>query len=244
MNERILIVDDDQQITSFLTRYLEKQGLRVICAATGREMRMVLKGEQVDLCVLDIGLPDADGFQLMREIRRNSNLPIIVISVRTESFDRIFGLEIGADDYLCKPFEPRELTARIRAVLRRSQLEWLERQDIEPGQTLLQFGPWIMNVGARTVSHRQTEQEAPLTSTEFDILRSFVEKPRIVLSREQLLDLARGSSVYVGDRSIDVHIMRIRKKIETDSSDPKYIKTIHGIGYSMAADVTQFQQPV
>lgn len=243
MSDRILIVDDDQQITSFLARYLEKQGYEVLCAATGKETRAALEQSRIDLCVLDIGLPDIDGFQLMREIRQSSNLPIVVLSVRDETFDRIFGLEFGADDYVCKPFEPRELVARIRAVLRRAKVEQLARQQVKPGQTLLQFGTWILNTGARTLVHADSAEDARLTTSEFEILRAFVEQPRTVLSREQLLDLVRGPSIYVGDRTIDVHIMRLRKKIESDPSDPTLIKTVHGIGYCLAEDVIRFEKP-
>ena len=242
MTARVLIVDDDRQITSFLTRYLDKQGFNVVCAATGREMREVLKDQQIDLCVMDIGLPDADGFQLMREIRLSSDLPIILLTVRDEVIDRVFGLEFGADDYITKPFEARELAARIRSVLRRAKLEQLARQQADPGQTLLQFGPWIMNMSARTVVHQDTADDPGLTSTEFDILRALVTQPRTVLSRDQLLDLVHGPSVHVGDRAIDVHIMRLRKKIEPDPAQPVYIKTVHGIGYCLAGDVARFKK--
>ncbi len=242
MNERILVVDDDPQITTFLERYLTKQGFQPVCVSTGQEMRNILADQAIDLCVLDVGLPDADGFELTREIRRTSNLPIIVLSVRNETFDRIFGLEFGADDYVTKPFEPRELVARIRTVLRRSKLERLSTQEIEPGQVLLQFGPWIVNLGARTVVHEDNGDDAGLTSMEFDLLKALVEQPRTVLSRDQLIDLARGPSMVVGDRAIDVHIMRMRKKIEPDTTQPTYIKTIHGIGYCLADDVTRFQK--
>lgn len=242
MGDSVLIVDDDQQITSFLSRYLHKQGFETQCVATGRDALALLDETRVDLCVLDIGLPDVDGFQLMREIRLRSNLPIIVLSVRDETFDRIFGLEFGADDYVCKPFEPRELVARIRAVLRRAKLERLARQHVQPGQTLLQFGTWILNVGARTLIDADTSEDAGLTTTEFEILKALVEQPRTVLSRDQLLDLVRGPSVYVGDRAIDVHIMRLRKKIEPDPSDPTLIKTVHGFGYCLAEDVIRFEK--
>lgn len=242
MNERILVVDDDPQITAFLERYLAKQGFEPMCAATGQEMRDILAEEKVDLCVLDVGLPDSDGFELTREIRRTSNLPIIVLSIRNEAFDRIFGLEFGADDYVTKPFEPRELVARIRTVLRRSKLQRLAAQEVEPGQVLLQFGPWVINLASRTVVHQESDKDAGLTSMEFDLLRALVEQPRTVLSRDQLIDLARGSATVVGDRAVDVHIMRMRKKIEPDPANPTYIKTIHGIGYCLADDVTRFQK--
>ncbi len=242
MNEHILIVDDDSQITSFLKRYLEKQDFKTTCVGTGREMRQVLNKEKIDLCVLDVGLPDANGFDLTQEIRRTSNLPIIVLSARDEAFDRVFGLEFGADDYVTKPFEPREFVARIRSVLRRSKIEGLAQTNIDNGQSLLQFGHWVMNIGERTLVHCESAKDAGLTSMEFDLLRVLVEQPRMVLSRDQLLDGARGYNAIVGDRTIDVHIMRLRKKIETDHNHPKFIKTIHGIGYCLADDVTRFQK--
>ena len=242
MNEHILIVDDDPQITSFLKRYLEKQNFNVSCVGTGAQMRKILNKEKIDLCVLDVGLPDANGFELTQEIRKSSNLPIIVLSARDESYDRIFGLEFGADDYVTKPFEPREFVARIRSVLRRSKVEGLTTQKTTAGQSLLQFAHWVMNVDERTLKHFETEKSANLTSMEFDLLRVLLEQPRMVLSRDQLLDGARGFDVIVGDRTIDVHIMRLRKKIEPEHNQPHFIKTIHGIGYCLAHDVTHFKK--
>lgn len=239
MREKILIVDDDPQIISFLSRYLEKQDFVPVCATSGAEMRAVLAREKIDLCVLDVGLPDADGFELTREIRQTSNLPIIVLSVRNEAFDRIFGLEFGADDYVTKPFEPRELVARIRTVLRRSALEKNPLPNASASKELLQFGDWVMNVGARALNDAETGASAGLTSTEFDLLKALIEHPKTVLSRDQLLDFVRGQDFVVGDRAVDVHIMRLRKKIEPDKSEPRYIKTVHGIGYYFVEDVIQ-----
>jgi len=241
MTERILVVDDDPQITSLLERYLAKQDFEVVCAASGSEMRDILAHEKISLCILDVGLPDADGFQLTQEIRRTSNLPVIVLSVRNETYDQVLGLEFGADDYVTKPFEPRELVARIRTVLRRTRLEQLAKQPEQQGQMLLQFGNWIMNTGARTLIDKETNDEACLTSMEFDILKAFIDRPHTVLTRDQLLDLAHGPSTYVGDRAIDVHILRLRKKIEPDAAQPRYIKTIHGTGYCLTENVKQLK---
>lgn len=241
MNSRILVVDDDPQITSLLERYLGSQGFEALCAASGREMRALLASNQVDLCVLDVGLPDADGFDLTRELRRNSDIPVIVLSIRNETYDKILGLEFGADDYVTKPFEPRELVARIRTVLRRTKREALARHQSEPDQTILRFGDWIMNMATRSVFHHETNADPGLTSTEFDMLRAFVEQPRTVLTRDRLLDLARGPSACVSDRAVDVHIMRLRKKLEIDPAQPKLIKTIHGAGYCLAEDVTRYR---
>lgn len=241
MNERILVVDDDQQITSFLTRYLEKQNFAVTTCGSAREMRDALSGGGIDLCVLDILLPDGDGFELMKEIRASSTLPIIVLSVRDESYDRVVGLEFGADDYVTKPFEPRELVARIRSVLRRAKINHLASVEAEPGHVLMQVGSWIINSTARTVMKDGSTEEADLTSMEFDLLRVLAEHPRTVMSRDQLLDAARGSEAVVGDRTVDVHIMRLRKKVETDPANPSLIKTIHGVGYCLAADVSRLK---
>lgn len=242
MNEHILVVDDDVQITSFLKRYLEKQGFSVSCAATGQQMRDTLRQENIDLCVLDVGLPDADGFQLTREVRRDSDLPIIVLSVRNEAFDRIFGLEFGADDYVTKPFEPRELVARIRSVLRRANNDGAAAAKANSVGQVLRFGTWTVNLSERTVVHTEDTRDAGLTSMEFDLLRALIEQPRVALSRDQLFDLTRGQATVVGDRAIDVHIMRLRKKLEPDSKQPRYIKTIHGIGYCLADDVTALSE--
>lgn len=241
MNSRILVVDDDPQIKSLLERYLSSQGFEAVCAASGREMRDVLASQDIDLCVLDVGLPDADGFDLMREIRNNCDMPVIVLSIRSESYDKILGLEFGADDYVTKPFEPRELVARIRTVLRRAKHRSLARHQDQPGQTILQFGPWIMNLATRSVFHHQNHADPGLTSKEFDMLRAFVEQPRTVLTRDRLLDLARGQTSCVSDRTVDVHIMRLRKKLEEDPAQPKLIKTIHGAGYCLAEDVTCYR---
>ncbi len=239
MTSNILIIDDDRQITGFLKKYLEKQGFRAFCASSGREMFSTLEKKRIDLCILDVGLPDADGFQLTRKIRNTSAMPIIILSERDEAFDRIFGLEFGADDYITKPFEPRELVARIRTVLRRTNTENLNSQASRPGQTLLRFGPWIANLGERTLVHAKSGKDAGLTSMEFDLVRAFIEQPKVVLNRDRLLELTRGNGACVGDRAIDVHIMRLRKKIEDDPSQPRFIKTIHGIGYCMSEDVSR-----
>lgn len=237
--DHILVVDDDPQITSYLKRYLEKQQFRVTCAATGAEMDRTLAREHIDLCVLDIGLPDRDGFEITRDLRASSNLPIIVLSGRDDPFDRVIGLEFGADDYVSKPFEARELLARIKSVLRRCKVEALAVRQLETEARLLQFGEWILNLQDRTLSSIENDDATPLTTTEFELLHALVRRPHTVLSRDQLLDIARGRSCYAGDRTVDVHIMRLRKKIEPDPADPIYVKTIHGIGYCFICNVTK-----
>ncbi|SNZ06455.1 response regulator [Cohaesibacter gelatinilyticus] len=235
----ILIVDDDPQITSFLSRYLEKQHYQVSCTATAAEMAKVLNQQTVDLCILDIGLPDRDGFDILRDMRTDSNLPVIVLSGRDDPFDRVLGLEFGADDYVTKPFEARELLARIKTVLRRCRLEDVAVRQTSEGTPILQFDQFVMNAQERTLRNAISGKDVNLTTTEFELLHAMVKHPHSVLSRDQLLDLARGRQCYVGDRTVDVHIMRLRKKIEPDAANPTYVKTIHGIGYCFTADVMQ-----
>lgn len=236
--ELILVVDDDPQITSFLKRYLEKQEYRVICASDGREMQSKLAREAVDLCILDIGLPGKSGLDITRDIRATSNLPILVLSGRDETYDRVVGLEFGADDYMVKPFEPRELLARIRTILRRSKVVQHE-QDHAPSPNY-RFGDWIFNYDERSLTNAVTGKPLILTTTEFEILNLFVTNPNTVFSRNQLLDAARGRESFAGDRAIDVHIMRIRKKLTPDDpSAQSIINTVHGIGYSFTASITR-----
>lgn len=235
--ELILVVDDDPQITSFLKRYLEKQGYSVICAPDGREMQAVLEREKVDLCILDIGLPGKSGLDITRDIRRESNMPILVLSGSSETFDRVVGLEFGADDYMTKPYEPRELLARVRTILRRSK----QAVQSTSGAVLYQFDNWAVNQNERSLLNTATGVIEPLTTTEFELLYMFVTNPHTVFNRNQLLDTARGRESFAGDRAIDVHIMRLRKKLDSGSSEMEYIKTIHGIGYSFIAKVSKIE---
>lgn len=238
MAERILVVDDDPQLTGFLDRYLRKQGYEVVCAATATEMAKALDRHTFDLCVLDLILPDRDGFEITKELRRASRLPIVVLTARTEVFDRIVGLELGADDYLTKPFEPRELLARIKAVLRRSSERLDERKHPLDAEAYL-FGGWRLDLTSRTLRFDREQELTRLTGMEFALLRSLLEHPNVVLSRERLMDLARGSATYVADRAIDVHIARLRRKIERDASEPDLIKTVRGEGYVFAGKVVR-----
>ncbi len=235
--ELILVVDDDPQITSFLKRYLEKQEYRVICASDGREMLGVLTREDVDLCILDIGLPGKSGLDITRDLRTESDLPILVLSGRDEVFDRVVGLEFGADDYMVKPFEPRELLARVRTILRRAKVV-SNLQEKEPLPSY-QFGNWLLAPTERTLSKVDTGQQVALTTSEFELLHLFAAHPNVVYTRDQLLDTARGRASFAGDRTIDVHIMRLRKKLSPNASDPDVINTIHGVGYSFVARVIQ-----
>ncbi|WP_050603763.1 response regulator [Ruegeria sp. 6PALISEP08] len=235
--DHILVVDDDPQITSFLQRYLEKQECDVTCVADGNAMDVVLETANVDLILLDIGLPGRNGFDITRELRMQSNIPIIVLSGRDEIFDRVVGLEFGADDYITKPFEAREVLARIRTVLRRSRADDAATAANGSEAAQIVFGDWALNPHERTLTAKSSGLQTPLTTTEFDVLHAFVTNPHIVFSRDQLLDKARGRETVVGDRTIDVHVLRLRKKIEPDPSEPTFIKTVHGIGYCFAANV-------
>ncbi|MTI16011.1 response regulator [Rhodobacteraceae bacterium RKSG542] len=237
--DRILIVDSDAQLTATLTRYLEKQSFKVISVASAEQMDTVLTCMDVDLCILEVNLPDRDGFEIIRTVRASSNLPIIVLSERDDAYDRVIGLELGADDYMSKPFETRELLARIKTILRRCKVEALALRQLEEEAPLLQFGDWIMNLQDRTLRSAKTGKKLSLTTSEFELLQVLTRRPNTVLNRAQLLDDIRGREAYPGDRTIDVHIMRLRKKIEPDPAMPIYIKTIHGIGYCFIANVTR-----
>jgi two-component system OmpR family response regulator len=225
----ILIVDDHREIRDLVSRTLAKEGFRVITAADGRSMRKILADNRIDLIVLDLMLPGEDGLSLCRAIRGESSVPIIMLTAKGDEVDRVIGLEMGADDYLAKPFGSRELVARIKAVLRRSKEK---PPAAASGQSPKQyrFEHWQLNTGARELL-RDDGVMIPLSTGEYDLLIALVERPQRVLSRDQLLDLARGRSAAGIDRSIDTQISRLRKKLERDPGDPKIIKTVWGGGY-------------
>jgi two-component system OmpR family response regulator len=235
MNSRtphILIVDDDREIRRLVARFLTENGLRVTAAADGTEADAALAAGRFDLVVLDLMLPGEDGISIARRLRKTGDLPILMLTARGTETDRIVGLEIGADDYLTKPFSPRELLARIRAVLRRTG----ERTQEAPKTPLFRFAGWAVDVQKREL-RRPDGALVPTTDAEFDLLAAFVERPQRVLSREQLLDLARGRQAQLFDRSIDVAVMRLRRKIEPDPTKPEIIRTVRNGGYMFALDV-------
>ncbi|SDH85038.1 response regulator [Roseospirillum parvum] len=237
----LLVVDDDREIRTLLGRFLGQHGFRVSLAAEGREMMRALEEKAIDLVVLDLMMPGEDGLSLCRRVRVDSALPIIMLTAAGEDIDRIVGLEMGADDYLPKPFNPRELLARIRAVLRRhAALPPLpgEAGPDENGGPRYRFAGFELDTGGRTVRDPDGA-ELPLTAGEYDLLLCLVQRPRRVLSRDQLLDLTRGRTAAPFDRSIDVQIGRLRKKIEADPKEPSLIKTVRGGGYLLAAEVTR-----
>ncbi|AMQ41278.1 MULTISPECIES: response regulator [Aeromonas] len=235
-NTHILVVDDHSEIRDLLKRFLEQHGLRVSCARDGKEMKRLLEEREFDLLVLDLMMPGEDGLTLCRELRVKSNLPIIMLTAMGEETDRIIGLEMGADDYLAKPFNPRELLARIKAVMRRTQAD--NQPAAEALTRDLRFDRWLLDVNRRELVD-EDGVGLSLSTAEFDLLKVFLERPQRVLSRDQLLDLARGREAVAFDRAIDTLVSRLRRKLERDPKNPELIKTIWGGGYMFSADVTQ-----
>lgn len=223
----ILVVDDDPGLRELLQRYLAEQGYSVDAVADGVAMKQHLTRHKVDLVILDLMLPGEDGLTLARRLRAENGPPIIMLSARGEDIDRIIGLEVGADDYLAKPFNPRELLARIRAVLRRGGDEVPRREDSARG--IFHFGPFSLDPHARTLS--RGNEDIPLTAGEFNLLLIFVEHPNRVLSRDSLMDLLKGYERAPFDRSIDVRVTRLRRKIEDDPATPVHVRTVWGEGY-------------
>jgi two-component system, OmpR family, response regulator len=232
----ILIVDDHREIRELVSRALAKEGFRVSTAADGRAMHKVLADSRVDLILLDLMLPGEDGLSLCRRLRAESDIPIIMLTAKGDEVDRVIGLEMGADDYLPKPFGSRELIARIKAVLRRGRRE-RANTDQSGRPRRYRFDRWVLDTGARELV-RDDGVTVSLSSGEYDLLLAPVERPHRVLSREQLLDLARGRAAVAFDRSIDTQVSRLRKKIECDPGDPKIIKTVWGGGYMLTATVS------
>lgn len=226
----ILIVDDEASIREPLVEYLARNEVLPITAASAAEARAQLALHPVDLIILDIMMPHEDGLSLCRDLRTRSDVPIILLTARTDDIDRIIGLEMGADDYMAKPFAPRELLARIRAVLRRTGVR------VSQGRKVYGFDNWIVNVDARSVT-RADGVTVPMGDAEFRLLMVFVMHPRHVLSRNQLLDLADSKEADLFDRSIDNRVLRLRRKIEDDPAVPAYIKTVRSGGYVFTADV-------
>jgi len=229
----ILLVEDDREIRTLVTRLLRANDMRASAAADGKEMDAILQNGRFDLVVLDIMLPGEDGFTICRRLRMSSNLPVIMLTAKGEDIDRIAGLEIGADDYLPKPFNPRELLARIRAVLRRSG----ERISGAAKEiNILTFNGWRLDPNNRQL-HNPDGARIALTGGEFDLLFAFCQHPRHILSRDQLIDLARGRDAAPFERSIDVCVSRLRQKLEKEAAEPTLIQTIRSGGYMFSADV-------
>lgn len=224
MADRILMIEDDARLSDMVGEYLGKSGFRVTACGTAGEGLERLRQEAFDAMVLDLMLPDMDGLEVCRAVRAGSDLPILMLTARGDATDRVVGLELGADDYLPKPFDPRELLARLRAILRRRL----------PGRAddILRFGRLEIDRGARTV--RLEGAERPLTSYQFALLAAFAERPGRVMTRDELMDLVKGEPLEAFDRSIDVHVSRIRAAIEDDPKRPRRIITVRGAGYVFA----------
>ncbi len=233
--DHILIVDDDGEIRSLLSDYLRREGYTTSTAAEGRSMREVLARERIDLVILDLMLPGDDGLVLCRNLRAESQLPVIMLTARGEQTDRIVGLEMGADDYLAKPFNPRELLARIKAVMRRSRS--LPDHVDHAAAERLHFAGWTLDLTQRTLTGTDGVV-VPLSGGEFRMLKIFLDHPNRVLSRDQLLDLTRGREAIPFDRSVDVQVGRLRKRLSDDGQAPELIKTVRGEGYVLATQVT------
>jgi two-component system OmpR family response regulator len=233
----ILIVDDHREIRELVGRVLTQEGFRFSAAADGKAMRAILADSRIDLILLDLMLPGEDGLSLCRAIRASSNIPIIMLTAKSEEVDRVIGLEMGADDYLPKPFGSRELIARIRAVLRRGRPEPV-RAEASAGPKQYQFDRWLLNAESRELVSDDGVM-VPLSTGEYELLLAMIERPQRVLSRDQLLDLTRGSATAAFDRSIDTQVSRLRKKLERDPAEPRLIKTIWGGGYMFTPTVAR-----
>ncbi len=236
--DHILIVDDDAEICSLLGSYLHKNGLKASTATDGRQMWQILGSARIDLIILDLMLPGEDGLTLCRNLRSKSNIPVIMLTARSEETDRIVGLEMGADDYLTKPFSARELLARIKGVLRRTRSLPPDNflTDVESA-TRLRFANWTLDTAHRHLLNADDGVVTPLSGTEYRLLLVFLSHPNHILNRDQLLELTQGREAAPLDRSIDVQISRLRARLGDDPREPHMIKTIRNEGYVLAVPV-------
>ena len=232
--DHILVVDDDRELRSLLAEYLQKQGYRVTAVADGKAMRAAINNSHPDVVVLDIMLPGEDGLSLCRDLRARSEIPIIMLTARTDETDRIVGLELGADDYVPKPFNPRELLARIKSVLRRARSM---PENLKPDHvSLFRFANWSLDTATRNLTSPDGVVVA-LSGTEFRLLRIFLDHPNSVLTRDQLIDLMLSRDAGPYDRAIDVQVSRLRQRLGEGAREPAIIKTVRGQGYVLAAHV-------
>jgi two-component system phosphate regulon response regulator OmpR len=233
IKKKILMVDDDARIRELLQRYLTEQGFEIKTVADAKEMDVALNNENYDLLVLDLMLPGEDGLAICRRLRANNmSTPVIMLTARGDEVDRIIGLEMGADDYLPKPFNPRELLARINAVMRRH--EHSPESEVNTRSDVISFGDFLFDPSSRSLS--RDGAQITITSGEFALLKVFTEHPRQPLSRDRLMQLARGRELDVFDRSIDVQVSRLRRIIEADPAHPRYLQTMWGFGYVFIPD--------
>ncbi|WP_109806627.1 response regulator [Sphingosinithalassobacter portus] len=232
----LLLVDDERSIREPLAQYLTKQGFRVTQCGDAESARARLNAYSIDLVILDIMMPGEDGLSLCRHIRATSETPVILLTAKSEETDRIIGLEMGADDYVVKPFSPRELAARIKVVLRRLSAGGTRQHAPESGS--FSFAGWVLKTGERALVDREGVS-VPLSTGEYSLLHALVTRPRQVLTRDQLLDITQGREAAAFDRAIDNQVSRLRKKIENDPKNPAIIKTVWGGGYTLSAEVTR-----
>jgi two-component system, OmpR family, response regulator len=231
----VLALDDDAEVRRLVADYLGENDFRVTAVATGAELAAAMERELVDLVILDVRLQGEDGLQIARRLREASGIPILMLTGRVDEADRVMGLELGADDYLTKPFSPRELLARVRALLRRTKLQASVADAIAKVRAY-RFGGWELNIGLRKLKSPKG-QLVELTNGEFRILTAFLSAPQRILSRDQLLELSRVHGAEVYDRAIDIQILRLRRKIEPDPAQPRFIKTERGAGYVFSVPV-------
>ena len=232
--DRVIVVDDDARIRDLLRRYLTQEGFEVVLAEDGKTLTLLLTRENIDLIVLDLMLPGEDGLSICRRLRAAKDMtPIIMLTAKVEDVDRIVGLEVGADDYLTKPFNPRELLARIHAVLRRRPTLEAPGAPSQSTQTV-SFGPFEFDLSLRRLT--KAGEALAMTTGEFSMLKALVRHPRQPLSRDKLAHLARGREFEPFDRSLDVQVSRLRKLIEPDATQPRYIQTVWGVGYVFVPD--------
>ncbi len=224
MAKKILVVDDEKRIVEILQAYLERDGYRVITAYDGRSALELARSNSPDLIILDLMLPEVSGWDVCRELRRESEVPIIMLTARDDTTDKIIGLELGADDYVAKPFDPKEIISRVRAVLRRSERKTVSKSTLNVGEIIIDTDKRLVLRGDRNIE---------LTPIEFDILRAMAENPGRVYSRMQLLDKVQGDAYEGYERTVDSHIKNLRKKLELDPEHPRYIITIYGVGYKL-----------
>ena len=223
----ILVVDDESKIVDLARDYLEHAGYTVLTAADGRAGLALARSRTPDLLVLDLGIPEPDGLDVIRAIRRDSNLPIVVLTARDDELDKLIGLELGADDYITKPFSPRELVARVKAVLRRMEPGEPPGDLIRAGDVTLDVARMHVEVDGRPID---------LTPTEFELLATLARRPGRIFTRSQLLDVLRGASFESYERAIDTHVKNLRRKLEPDPRSPRYVLTVYGVGYRFAEE--------
>jgi DNA-binding response OmpR family regulator len=226
MTQTILVVDDESKLRDMLRLYLEQEGYRVVEAANGREALYVARYEKPELIILDLMMPELGGYEFMRLYAKEAETPVIILTAKVEDQDKILGLELGADDYVSKPFNVRELVARVRAVLRRAQKSAAEAEVLRVSDIVLDRGSYTVRVGERPVE---------LTKSEFELLATLMAAPGQVFSRLDLLDRMSGEAYEGYERTIDVHVRNLRTKIESDAKNPKYVETVFGMGYRFAA---------